>query len=107
MQKEKDKPSYYSSINTSVQPTDYLNCIKTTKKDNITNDNIHQSMLAQIPNVSINLSKIILERYKTIFKLKEEIDADPTCLNDIVQTTNGKSRKISSLAIKNILHYLS
>lgn len=108
MNKEKGKQAFYSDRGANTTPVDYVNCIKTTKKDNITEENIHQIMLAQIPNVSISLSKIILEKYETIFKLKEAIDEDKTCLDTLVQVTStGKSRKISSLAINNILRYFS
>lgn len=108
MQKEKNKDAFYGDTDANTTPVDYVNCIKTTKKDNITEENIHQIMLAQIPNVSISLSKIVLEKYGTIFKLKAAIDEDATCLNSLMQVTStGKARKISSLAINSILRYFS
>ena len=108
MEKEKTKPAFYDGPCNSNNQVEYVNCIKTTKKDNITEENIHQIMLAQIPSVSISLSKIILEKYGTIFNLKAALDEDATCLNSLVQVTStGKARKISSLAINNILRYFS
>jgi ERCC4-type nuclease len=108
MQKEKNKNAFYNYACSNITPVDYVNCIKTTKKDNITEENIHQIMLAQIPNVSISLSKIVLEKYGTIFKLKVAIDEDKTCLDNLMQVTStGKARKISSLAINSILRYFS
>jgi crossover junction endonuclease MUS81 len=105
LDKEKNKSSYYEGdTNDNV---DYINHIKTTKKDNITNENIHQIMLSQIPNVSINISKVILNKYNTIFGVKAALDENKMCLHKLMITSsNGKERKISSLAINSILKYL-
>ena len=109
MEKEIKKISYYETIDVKpLDNMDYINCIKSTKKENITSENIHQIMLAQIPNISTNISKIILSRYKTIFELKKAIDEDVNCMNDLTMScSNGKERKISSLAVKNIIKYLT
>ena len=54
-------------------------------------------MLSQIPNVSITIAKILMQKYETIFKLKEALELDNECLNNIkYSTSNGKERKISS-----------
>ena len=41
---------------------------------NITKDNINEIMLSQIPCVSINVSKVIMQQYKTIKNFNEDID---------------------------------
>ena len=105
MEKDK-KDSFYEEKEIMNQP-DYVDCVKMTKKENITSENIHQIMLAQIPNVSINISRLLLEKYKTLYELKKEIDNDSTSLNNIkYMDSKGKERKISSLTIKNIIKYL-
>ena len=99
------KESYYASEN-NKEP-DYVSCIKSTKKENITVDNIHEIMLCQIPNVSAIIAKVIINKYETIFKLKSHMEEDMTCLSNIKYiTSTDKERKISSLAISNIVKYL-
>ena len=72
---EKDnKPSYYDENN--KKETEYIDCIKTCKKDNITNENIQIIMLSQIPNVSTTMAKVILDKFQTIYKLKELLNID-------------------------------
>ena len=99
------KESYYASEN--KKEPDYISCIKSSKKENITVDNIHEIMLCQIPNVSATIAKVIINKYETIFKLKSHMEEDMTCLSNIKYiTSNDKERKISSLAISNIVKYL-
>jgi len=99
------KESYYASENN--KESDYVSCIKSTKKENITVDNIHEIMLCQIPNVSATIAKVIINKYETIFKLKSHMEEDMTCLSNIKYiTSTDKERKISSLAISNIVKYL-
>jgi len=101
IEKELDKKDGY--YNSEPEKKDYIDCIKTSKKDNITKNNINEIMLSQIPNVSITIAKILMQKYETIFKLKEAIEFDNDCLNTIkYSTSNGKERKISSLSINNI-----
>lgn len=109
MAKEGVKDGFYTISESSennekvVVPTDYISCIKSVKKDNITADNIHHIMLSQVPHVSAQTSKAILSKYSTIFDVKRALEEDEHCLDNITQTcSGGKERKISSLAIKNI-----
>lgn len=106
LDKEKGKPSFYEKPQDSKDPN-YTQCIKTVKKDNVTLGNIHEIMLMQIPNVSNVIAKVVLSEYKTIFDLKYALCNDNQCLNNIkYKTSTGQDRKISSLAIKNIIHFL-
>ena len=61
MVKEK-KEGYYSS-NVRETNVEYTSTIKTSKKDNITLENIDLIMLSQIPNVSINIANAILSKF--------------------------------------------
>jgi ERCC4-type nuclease len=106
IEKELDKKDGY--YNSESSQKDYIDCIKTSKKDNITKNNINEIMLSQIPNVSITIAKILMQKYETIFKLKEALELDNECLNNIkYSTSTGKERKISSLSINNIKSLLS
>ena len=91
-------------VNTSK---DYVGLVKTVKKDNITPDNIAEIMLCQIPGISAATAISIMEKFKTLSNLIASVEADPTCLNNIYNTTaNGQQRKINKNCIDNIVKFL-
>ena len=86
---------------------DYCSVIKKVKKDNITEENIGEIMLCQIPGISSVTALTIMEKYKYLPNLVKCIQDDPECLNGISTTdSNGKSRKISKTTIATIVKYL-
>lgn len=86
---------------------DYVGLVKTVKKDNITPDNIAEIMLCQIPGISATTAISIMEKFKTLSNLIASVEADPTCLNNIYNTTaKGQQRKINKNCIDNIAKFL-
>jgi ERCC4-type nuclease len=86
---------------------DYVGLVKTVKKDNITPDNIAEIMLCQIPGISATTAISIMEKFKTLSKLIASVEADPTCLNDVYNTTaKGQPRKINKNCVDNIVKFL-
>ena len=86
---------------------DYCSVIKKVKKENITQDNIGEIMLCQIPGVSSASALAILSQFKTLPNLIKNIQTNETCLNNICTTDpNGKFRKISKTAIATIIKFL-
>lgn len=82
---------------------DYLSCIKTEKKDNITRDNIWHIMLMQIPYVSEKVACALIDKYHSVPDLVFALQQDPMCLDGFKMIdANGKSRKLSS----KVIHYL-
>jgi len=88
------------------EPIPYCNVVKKTKKDNITPDNIGEIILSQIPSISSVSAIAIMKKFGTITQLIDAIRNDPTCLNDIVCETKGKTRKIGKNVVENILKFL-
>ena len=85
----------------------YLQCIKSEKKHNITRNNIWHIMLMQVPYVSDKIASSILEYYHNVPNLVYELQQNPDCLNDFkIIDSNGKQRKISSKVITNIFELL-
>ena len=86
---------------------DYCSVIKKVKKDNITEENIGEIMLCQIPGISTVTALTIMEKYKYLPNLVKCLQEDPDCLNGISTTdAKGKSRKISKTTIDTIVKYL-
>lgn len=94
------EPCYYAKVHS---PCDYNSVTKRVKKNNITSENIHAIMLAQIPNVSTVSAVAIMQEYKTIERLIATLKIDPKGLSNI---TNSNSRKLSKLCIQNIYSFL-
>ena len=104
-----------TSVPSDIEPSassnslskDYCSVIKKVKKDNITEENIGEIMLCQIPGISSVTALTIMEKYKYLPNLVKCLQEDPECLNGISTTdANGKSRKISKTTIATIVKYL-
>lgn len=100
-------PLEQETLQQQSQSKDYCSVIKKVKKDNITEENIGEIMLCQIPGISSVTALTIMEKYKYLPNLVKCIQDDPECLNGISTTdSNGKSRKISKTTIATIVKYL-
>lgn len=96
-----------NAIDTITEEKEYCKVIKKVKKENITEGNIGEIMLCQIPGVSSTSAIAILAQFKTLPNLIKSIQEDQLCLNSICTIdTNGKSRKISKTIISNIIKFL-
>jgi len=105
--REKNKLGYYHGNHNVFNSSNYTSCIKKTKKDNITPDNIGIILLNQLPGISDAISSSIMEKFTYFDNLLETMKKDNTCLNDIKYNTKTNSqRKISSSVINTIFEYL-
>ncbi len=86
---------------------DYISVVKKVKKENITPENIAEIMLCQIPGISSVTAVAIMDKFKTIPNLIQEIQQNETCLKDIsYQNTKGQARKINKTSLANIVKFL-
>ena len=98
----------------SVPDIPYCQVVKSVKKDNLTPDNIGEVILCQIPHINTVTAVAIMKQFRTIKALIDALCADPDCLNGFYLTTTGtgtktgeeKRRKLSSLAVSNLLKFL-
>ena len=86
---------------------DYVGVIKKIKKDNITEENIGEIMLCQIPGISSVTALAVMKKVGTISNLVKMIQSDENCLKDISTVNpNGQQRKISKTCVANIIKFL-
>ena len=85
----------------------YSEIVSSSKKKNVTPDNIHEIMLCQIPHIGHTMSHIICNEFKSIRKLIEVIHENPDSLRDFTYEQKGKKRKLSKTVVSNIITYLS
>ena len=86
---------------------EYCAVVSQRKQSNITQHNIHNIMLCQIPSVSHVTSSAIMLEYKSIKTLTLALEADKHCLDELTTESNGKKRKISKKCIDNIVQFLA
>ena len=87
-------------------PLTYTDALKTSKKSNITKENIGEIMLAQIPGLSMNVAQSLMVKYKTIKNLINALENDDKCLDNFQVECKSGMRKISKPVIKNLKEYL-
>tara|TARA_E500000178_G_C17022147_1_gene756161 strand:+ start:744 stop:1457 length:714 start_codon:yes stop_codon:yes gene_type:complete len=103
---------FYEKINNDKEfvadqvSKEYSEILKCSKKSKITKDNINEIMLSQIPNISSNIAKILIEKFITIENLICKLRENPDTLNDIRVITKNSNRKISKNVIKTLKDYL-
>lgn len=107
------KRGYYNDYKETQENKDQISPyvesiqVKMKKQDNITVDNINEIMLCQVPKVSMQTAKVIIQKYGTLYNLMEALKSDPKCLDDIkLETKTGSKRSIQKQAKTNIIHYL-
>jgi len=93
--------------NNKKECKNYVNVVKKIKKENITQDNIDEIMLCQIPGISFVTALAIINKYKSLSNLIQELNKNNECLNEITSTNEkGQIRKISKTSISNIVKFL-
>jgi ERCC4-type nuclease len=102
-----DDDNKMDELEKETSDKDYISVVKKVKKENITQDNIGEIMLCQIPGISSVTAIAIMNKFKTIPNLIKEIDTDESCLKDISYTNaKGQTRKINKTSITNIVKFL-
>lgn len=124
LSREKERNAFYNAIVPNlIEPTEsdkieltisdenenishkYSDCIKSSKKSNITINNILEIMLLQIPGVCPAAAQVIADTFGTIKQLINNLENNPECLNHIF-IKQKRVRRLSKLAIQNIFKFI-
>lgn len=105
------KPEYFcckddTKTDNAVVP--YEKTIKLKKKENLTPNLCQILQLAQIPGISVNISRVILTKYGSLKTLILEFgEHDENMLSEIeIETSTGKKRRIGCVLSSKIHKYL-
>jgi ERCC4-type nuclease len=93
-------------IEDSIQEKSYSALVKTVKKENITQDNISEIMLCQIPGISSVYAKYILRSFGGFSNMVEKIKNGSANFENIMYETKGKQRKIPKTCGEQIYKYI-
>lgn len=95
-------PKYIEQLlNKNIIKEDYVNCIQSNKKANLTKENIEILQLCVIPGVSKNIAKIILNYYGSLMILYNNINNNSDdIINEISELKNGKRKLGNKFASK-------
>ena len=106
--RDTNKKGYYNDTETikHEQPV-YSDVVKRVKKENINPKNIGEIMLSQIPGISTTISKVIIDKYGSLYELIHCLTKNPDELkNATYVTSKGQTRKISQKSIQSVTDYL-
>lgn len=109
MLRDTSKQPYYKTTepNNSINDVDYTSVIKRVKKDNINPENIGEIILSQIPGISSTMSKVVMDKYGSLYELMMKLHENPNLLNnETYVTAKGQKRRISHKCIQSIKEYL-
>ncbi len=98
-----------ATTSASTTQKDYVNVVKKCKKENITENNIDEIMLCQIPGISTQSAIAIVKHLGGIPQLlhrhAEEGDAIFAAIK-VANTTTGKESKLNKTIIQNLKRFL-
>lgn len=85
----------------------YAKYVNKTKNKNITENNIHEIMLMQIPGISDVTAKHLIQEFKTIGGIIECVEKTPKDIIDFkYPDKTGKPKKMSKKISENIIRFL-
>jgi ERCC4-type nuclease len=111
-QREQQKPLENTFINEksenieSIQEKPYSGFVKTIKKENITQDNISEIMLCQIPGISSIYAKSVLRSFGGFTNMVEKVKNGSANFENIMYETKGKQRRIPKTCGEQIIKYI-
>lgn len=106
------RTGYYVDKTTDESKTtsdkDYVNVVKTIKKDNVTPNNVGEIMLCQIPGISTHTALAIMEHFKCMVNLIADLQEHGALCLDKVELKNAKgaSRKLNKTCVANLVKFL-
>jgi len=87
---------------------DYVNVVKTIKKDNVTPNNVGEIMLCQIPGISVHTALAIMAHFKCMINLIADLqEHGASCLDKVeLKNAKGASRKLNKTCVANLVKFL-
>jgi len=89
-----------------IQEKPYSGFVKAIKKENITQDNISEIMLCQIPGISSIYAKSILKFFGGFSNMVEKVKNGSANFENIMYETKGKQRRIPKTCGEQISKYV-
>jgi ERCC4-type nuclease len=94
-------------VNTENSNANYSQFVKKVKKENITEDNIGEIMLCQVPGISSIYAASILKHFDGLSKMIQEVKNKTANFENIQYEINGKKRRIPKTCGESITKYFS
>jgi len=90
----------------TTQEKPYSGFVKAIKKENITQDNISEIMLCQIPGISSIYAKSVLNSFGGFSNMVERVKNGSANFENIMYETKGKQRRIPKTCGEQIIKYI-
>jgi ERCC4-type nuclease len=97
-----------TNITQTTVDKQYIPFVKSVKKSNITENNIDEIMLCQIPGISSQIAKSIISHFGSLQNmfLQYSVEGESILSNILISRKNSSECKLNKTVIKNILKYL-
>ena len=89
-----------------IQEKSYSGFVKAIKKENITQDNISEIMLCQIPGISSIYAKSMLRFFGGFSNMVEKVKNGTANFENIMYETKGKQRRIPKTCGEQMIKYI-
>jgi ERCC4-type nuclease len=105
--RDKEVISLNELDNNENQEKEYISVVKKVKKENITQDNIDEIMLCQIPGISNITALALIKHFGNLASMIECIKTNEECLKEISYTNDkNQTRKLTKTSISNLNKFL-
>jgi len=103
-----DNNNNNNDVSQSSIDKNYIPFVKSTKKSNITEHNIDEIMLCQIPGISTQIAKSIISHFGSLQNmiLQYSVEGDSILSNITICRKNSSECKLNKTVIKNIIKYI-
>lgn len=100
------EPFNKSSGPLSPNPEPYCSVVKSSKKANISRENIGEIILCQIPGISSVTAVALMKPFASFAEFLDKVRSDPAYLEGITTENKGKTRKLGSNVVSGIKQFL-
>ena len=87
-------------------PEPYCSVVKSSKKANISRENIGEIILCQIPGISSVTAVALMKPFASFAEFLDKVRSDPAYLEGITTENKGKTRKLGSNVVSGIKQFL-
>jgi ERCC4-type nuclease len=94
------------TVGEPIQEKPYSGFVKAIKKENITQENISEIMLCQIPGISSVYAKSVLKSFGGFSNMVEKVKNGSANFENIMYETKGKQRRIPKTCGEQITKYI-
>jgi len=97
---------FYERTNKEKKEPNSCSILTKKKNNQINKENISEYMLCQIPGISTTISRVLLEKWKTIHNIFSELEENPNLFETFTYVKDNKTKTLNKNTIVSLNHFL-